>query len=393
MCTSAIAGLVRSGDLFSARRAAVDYCRERSSASASLRSPFGTTTQSDPTLNSDAVSECVAAWKAALDDLLVQHGAGVLVLVDAAHRRHSMRHEMPRPLNVDCAHEQWDRCCSTISSVVPPVLNFCHHSCCVMGNGTRAHTRLPLLRETSLTVRLPSQQSLHIEQDGLLRPFDVSTVLWPAGYLLSLWVADPLERSKWPQIKDRPLRVLDLGTGTGAVAIAAAISGSVSVVATDASMHSLLLVAANSALAGVHVEIRKLDWDDDEDVSAAVSHGGPYDLITGAALQFERWETRMWTVLRQLTWAPANGCLMSEANALHARTEAERDGVGECDVGQAVTAGSLVALAHTTGSIQEPIASSHFVEEGRIPGMAYGMHTRWSDTDSEFEIVLMRRQL
>lgn len=54
--------------------------------------------------------------------------------------------------------------------------------------------------------------------------------------------------------------------------------------------------------------------------------------------------------------------------------------------------GSLVALAHTTGSIRPPPASAAFVEVRRISGMAYGMHTRWSNAESDFEILLARRR-
>ena len=62
-------------------------------------------------------------------------------------------------------------------------------ACCAMGNTSRAFLRLPALRELAVQVRLPTGQLLRIEQDGLLRPFDLPTVLWPAGYLLALWAA------------------------------------------------------------------------------------------------------------------------------------------------------------------------------------------------------------
>ena len=53
--------------------------------------------------------------------------------------------------------------------------------------------------------------------------------------------------------------------------------------------------------------------------------------------------------------------------------------------------GSLVALAHTVGSLKAPPQSAAFQMLGRVPGMAYGMHTRWSETESDFEILLARR--
>lgn len=85
---------------------------------------------------------------------------------------------------------------------------------------------------------------------------------------------------------------------------------------------------------------------------------GPFDAILGAALQFERWADRMWTVLRALT--------------------DDRPG-------------ATIALVHSVGSLGGPTAD--FEEVARVNGMRYGMHTAWDDRESDFELqILTRRQ-
>ena len=125
--------------------------------------------------------------------------------------------------------EIWDKCCSSL------ILEFpnnddgnddeCYHYSCELDQTTQSHLRLPALRELSLTMRIPVPISknntntnnntnnnnnnnneekknkkkendgddivLYLEQDGYLRQFDVSTVLWPAGYFLAQCVAEP----------------------------------------------------------------------------------------------------------------------------------------------------------------------------------------------------------
>eukprot|EP00965_Chrysotila_dentata_P158102 5223104-Pleurochrysis_carterae.AAC.1 len=55
-------------------------------------------------------------------------------------------------------------------------------------------------------LRLPHRVA---SSDGLLRPFDVSTVLWPAGYLLSQWVSSQEQCAP----REGRRRVLEVGAG------------------------------------------------------------------------------------------------------------------------------------------------------------------------------------
>ena len=40
-----------------------------------------------------------------------------------------------------------------------------------------------------MQVRLPTGRLMRVEQDGWLRPFDMPTVMWPAGFLLAQWAS------------------------------------------------------------------------------------------------------------------------------------------------------------------------------------------------------------
>lgn len=370
-CATIIAADIARGDLYAARRAAVAH----SSRPARFHSPLSSNVAEAGDVDA---SECAAAWRAAVDTLLERPEA--MALIASAHRTYANR-VAATPKRVLCQDEQWEFCCSSLID---------RSSCdcaCAMGNGSRSYLRLPALREIAVQVRLPSGRFLSIEQDGLLRPFDVPTVLWPAGYLLSLWVADPSQRSKWA----RPhglTRVLELGTGTGAVAIAAVAVGAtdgrhrISAVATDVANRSIALAVANAALAGVtNVLVQPLDWYDDASIAAAIADGGPgpFDLVLGAALQFEQWQERLWSVLERLTIAPSTA------------PDAGDESCAEGGSRGGDHAGSLVALSHTIGAIQSPPVSVAFVEVERVPGAPrYGMTSRWSG-ESEFEVVLLRR--
>ena len=52
--------------------------------------------------------------------------------------------------------------------------------------------------------------------------------------------------------------------------------------------------------------------------------------------------------------------------------------------------GFVVALAHTSGSLPEPPPSSALVLERRVPGLAFGMVTAWTDIASDFEVVVLK---
>ena len=79
-----------------------------------------------------------------------------------------------------------------------------------------------------------------------------------------------------------PRRILDLGTGSGILAIAAAKLLRQKVLATDIEPWSVRVAAENAELNGVGKLVRPIladGW-----LTAAVRHGGPYDLVFGNIL-------------------------------------------------------------------------------------------------------------
>lgn len=207
-----------------------------------------------------------------------------------------------------------------------------------------------------MQVRLPTGRLMRIEQDGWLRPFDMPTVMWPAGFLLAQWASGACAR-----LQGGAGAVLELGAGVGAASVACALSsGSARVVATDLEPRSLALATANAALNGATaLETSRLDWHDETDARRMVA-AGPWAIIMGASLQYEAWTARLWALL---------GALASEE--------------------------TLVALVHTTGALQldgPALAAFHEVE--RIGGAALGMGVGPAgDVYSEFEVVLLRKVL
>merc|ERR1712238_82769 len=166
--------------------------------------------------------------------------------------------------------------------------------CCEFSPGSWTYLRLPVVHEPAIRLRIPyhsiqQQQSLNthdsfvsldLEQDGYLRPFDVSGILWPTGYMLSLCFGD-LIGCPIPELHTLVLQyqqsfisknsrsypplstfALELGAGVGASSIALAKSlqrmwfPSLSsehrkkqqpwVVATDVAPHALALTMANA---------------------------------------------------------------------------------------------------------------------------------------------------
>lgn len=411
-CSDEIADAIHTGDLYAARRIAAQYSLHRqkqSSAgfSAVVGAAAGITLGDKGGSGGDGLDlalseECASAWKEHVDALLTE--ADALARIRGKHVVHAGVDEVSSNQSDEACTElspsrmRWNQCCSSLKPLAYHALQGCIARCCLLGGGSDAHLLLPNLREISLTLMLPMGIAMRIEQDGFLRPFDVPTVLWPAGYLLSNWVADPSERHLWCStgaggaggggaggVHDggaAPLRILDLGTGTGSVAVAAALAGRrcvrrAAVLATDVANRSLALATANAALSDAPVEVGALDWNDAAAVQRVAARG-PFELVTGAALQFESWENgQLWSVLEQLTRAPSVSTDGASANGVRATGEG---------------GGSLVALAHTIGAIRSPPPSSGLVEVRRIPGTAYGMSTRWAASESDFEVVLLTRR-
>ena len=358
-CLAAILPSVLAGELAEARELAVDYAVEALTlATTTAVLPWATSAATETSLHAVRAKECADAWTVATGKLLREPDH--LSLVRTAH----MDHAVPvasAPSAEGCVLErgEWDRCCSGLRGRAhPPAADCFRHrgrlgdeACCIFGNGngSRAFLRIPALREVHVRVQLVSERLLVLTQDGFLRPFDVPSVLWPAGYLLAQWASSACEAL-------RGLRVIELGAGVGAASIAAALCGTAQLVlATDRAPHSLALVAANAALNGADVTVRRVDWEDHEALRRAVAEHGPFDLVLGAALHFETWHASLWGVLEQLL--------------PHGR--------------------GRVALAHTQGSIATPDPWGRFAEAERLPGTTFGMHTAHSEETSDFEVVLV----
>lgn len=182
----------------------------------------------------------------------------------------------------------WDESCSlfTASPAEPQSDQVFHlveevqpsHLCCEFRPGNWAYLRLPALHEPVLRFIIPRDElglpplELNLEQESFLRPFDVSTVVWPTGYLLSVclgnWAGCPIPElheviqkqmlSVTSENEDNPF-ALELGTGIGAPSIALTrsildyvqqIGGGwkhrTCTVASDNAAHSLALTITNA---------------------------------------------------------------------------------------------------------------------------------------------------
>ena len=365
--------------------------------------------------------DCAAAWQQLVDTELESASGGYAYL--ATISRGAAHAAIPTSRVEACwepLQPRWTQCCAPYTAAREdgadsesrcPRAPADRAACCAFGPGSTAHQAVPVLMEPTISLWLPAVSSCHgavadargaevveLQQDGFLRPFDMPTVLWPAGYLLTEWIADSGQCDAW-----RGQRVLELGVGIGASAIAVARCGG-TVVATDRAWRALALTAENAALAGLgeRVEVVHYDWDGVatdqgggavEKVEAqsqarrvewalatardfAVRHG-PFDAIIGAALQFETWEDRLWPTIVALASAT------SESAGDNGR---ERRSV-------------TVALATTTGALSippsPPSSASPSVDWTlleRCSGDRFGM-SDLRGGPSEFEVVHMRLKL
>lgn len=368
-CARVLAPLIAVGDLHAARTAAVAYC---------IRPPYMSNSwvSAASTFDKSCGSDCADAWREQVDALLVQ-SPDALAKIALAHDAHAAKFApSPEPLLRDylLQSQSWEACCTRLSTAMSKDCGASTPSSpqCAISSGSVASLQLPLLLEPSVALRLhDGKRILQIDQDGFLRPFDMATVVWPAGFLLSLWSSDRdaqhrlhLIGSGADPVCSSGLKVLDLGSGTGAAALAAAASlgEGASVMATDRANQSLALVTANAALNELrNVRVAPLDYESDVDVASFSEAHGPYDLILGGALMTFVTTPRIWPVLRSLT------------------------------SGSMARGGSVVALAHTVGTIPTPPEGSGFHELERISGLEYGFHTRWASDESDFEIVVLQR--
>lgn len=280
--------------------------------------------------------------------------------------------------------------------------------CCDFFAGSSSHLRLPALREVALNVRVSMPSStdaiivqnvtLSLEQDGFLRPFDVSSILWPAGYLLTLCVASPLQcgaielsRAIDSAIDIRGQRsnafAIELGAGIGAPSIAMSLfieralslrrakdhdgaagiesSQPPLVVATDAALHSLALSAANARTNHASVEVLRADYTNLSALSdIEKGSGGGFAVVLGSSLQ----------AFFDGTHDP-NASLWSALDILL-----------DPNIPEAVA-----VLSHTRSEPVRPPRDGRYRLCRRITGDVFGMKTRSGDT-SDFAVSLFQRE-
>mmetsp|Transcript_14749 Transcript_14749/g.31778 ORF Transcript_14749/g.31778 Transcript_14749/m.31778 type:complete len:478 (+) Transcript_14749:204-1637(+) len=276
--------------------------------------------------------------------------------------------------------------------------------CCDLFVSSPSHLRLPALREVGLTVRVSmatgtdaasaavaeKNVTLSLEQDGFLRPFDISSILWPAGYLLTLCVASPrlcgaieLGRAIDAAIESGRHNsfAIELGAGVGGPSIAMSLNiqrvllqatnhrkegiGSSQhslVLATDRALHSLALVIANARTNHASVDAVLSDYSNLTALSELRRERAGFAVVLGSSLQTffgntEDPESPLWSAL---------DILLDPNNP------------------QAVA-----ALSHTRTEPVNPPNDGRYKLCRRISGDVFGMQTRSGDT-SDFHVSLFQ---
>ncbi|KAL9190663.1 hypothetical protein ACHAXT_000369 [Thalassiosira profunda] len=305
--------------------------------------------------------------------------------------------------------DRWNECCSFFrpNDEGPSCFDGNNrYLCCDVAEGSDNHLILPALREPSVDIRLQlnggqAQEVIRIEQEGSLRMFDVAGVLWPAGYLLGMCLADPISCGL-PEVMDavddslqrsgRPLAI-ELGAGAGFPSIAFAkniihrnsnTENSTSVceegdktpviVATDVSNASLTLIASNANMNGVGNLVAEMEANHTNATSlsklsqrAAEEDKGGFDIVIGSSLQSLFDGTSQQSAA---LWQSLDALLSTNPNAVailsHVRTGDEK-----------------IALPPEPGRIFECVR--------RLSGDRFGMKTRDGNT-SDFEVVLLKRR-
>lgn len=259
--------------------------------------------------------------------------------------------------------------------------------CCEFHNQTFSYLHLPVLKELALRIRIGTDEpgvyeSYNLEQDGFLRKFDTSTVLWPAGYLLSLCISAPnycgipellnalvtYDRNPNKGFSQQHPKVLELAAGIGAPSIAMARllhrcigTDAGMVIATDNKPQALALIASNALCANASVSAALLDYLDWSSVIKFREQvQSRFKIIIGAALIIEPSKNqteKLWKSLDALLdWSDR----------------------------------SVVVLVHTVGLLPLPGSNSGFQLVRSISGDRFNMKTRWGH-NSEFEISVFQR--
>lgn len=309
--------------------------------------------------------------------------------------------------------DRWNDCCSFF--LLPSAEDSCYDTtnidnpfvCCEMSEGSDNHLILPALREPEVNVLLRFRdiingsdwsERINIEQEGSLRMFDVSGVLWPAGYLLGLCLSSPIACGV-PEVLDsiimsqanshRPL-VVELGAGVGfpSIAFSKALRhhkpeasnntevcdqnhNSPLIVAIDMANASVALIASNAHKNGVGrdviaMRVNQTDITALSHLSRQFASSDGFDVVIGSSLQalFDG------TSLQYASLWQTLGALLSRTNG-----------------------NAIVVLSHVkTGDerIEIPLLSE-FECIRRVSGDHFGMKTR-DGHSSDFELVILRRR-
>lgn len=304
-------------------------------------------------------------------------------------------------------HSWWDVCCSQLSLARESNHNSkshlfdakhdtfsqqCHHSdgsrlCCDLFRGSSNYLHLPLLNELAVRLRVETDfigesggptkvETYNLEQDGFLRKYDVSGILWPTGYLLGLCVARPrfcgvpeiLQAIEvGTTISSGSPAVVELGAGIGVPSIVLAKSLDISVMATDKAPHALALTIANSQAANASVQTALLDHSNATDIVRFLDEhsSAGFAVVLGSSLQAmfdvttDDREHQLWKTL-DLLLDPSNP---------HA----------------------VALLAHSIKTLRSP-RDGGFRLVRTISGNKFGMRTRYSE-ESDFEISVFQRRL
>ena len=299
----------------------------------------------------------------------------------------------------------WNKCCSYFRSFNESSCfdktNDNRYLCCELAEGLDNHLILPALREPTINVRVNTYKEdkselISIEQEGSLRQFDVSGVLWPAGYLLGLCLSNPIECGM-PEILDaidgnrRPFAV-ELGCGVGFPSIAFAKfvqqymnstevcddNSTVSpiIVSTDTSNISLALTKTNAHANNVG-ELVLINYANHSDLESLATLRQrvtidkdiytKFDIILGSSLQ------SLFDGLSQQTatlWQSLDVLLSNNQDA-------------------------VVVLSHVRAGNEQivlpPKSERLFEVVRRVSGDKFGMLTR-DGHSSDFELVLLRRR-
>ena len=305
------------------------------------------------------------------------------------------------------AIERWNDCCSYFRSCNTDKESSCidkgndnRYLCCELAEGLGNHLILPALREPTINIRVnkykeDKSEVISIEQEGSLRQFDVSGVLWPAGYLLGLCLSNPIECGM-PEILDaidgnrRPFAV-ELGCGVGFPSIAFAKfvqqymnstevcddNSTVSpiIVSTDTSNISLALTKTNAHANNVG-ELVLINYANHSDLESLATlrqrvtigeERTKFDIILGSSLQslFDETSKQSATL-----WQSLDTLLSNNKDA-------------------------VVVLSHVRSGNEQivlpPESERIFKIIRRVSGDKFGMYTR-DGSSSDFELILLRRR-